>query len=363
MQILKLAEAPEELIIQNACAVLKSGGLLIFPTETTYGAGVDATNDQAVEKLLRYKTRREGKPLSIAVTNQQMAEQYAVLNEQARTLYQQFLPGPLTIVSYAQKDVLAPGVVSEFGTIGVRIPDYPLLLKISAAYGKPITATSANGSGEKRPYSLQNIFDHISDKQKTLIDCCIDAGELPHNLPSTVIDTTLSTPVTLRQGKLMSHADAHSQHIITRSESETQELAGKLVLKHWDTLKTTGLVIGLDGPLGAGKTIFSQGVAQFLHIPEQLHSPTYTYYEEYPFDRHGVRGTLVHADFWKVDSLAVFEKLEFATLLQPPCVIVIEWWSQVAEHCIPLLKTAGVPYLQCTIADLGNTRSLSIYEK
>lgn len=362
MQILKLAEASEELVIQSACAVLAGGGLLIFPTETTYGAGVDATNTQAVEKLLRYKTRREGKPLSIAVANQEMAEQYAVLNEQARTLYQQFLPGPLTIVSFAQNDALAPGIVSEFGTIGVRIPNYPLLIKISAAYGKPITATSANGSGEKRPYSLQDIFNHISEKQKALIDCCLDAGELPHNLPSTVIDTTLSTPVTLRQGDLLSRVGTHTQQIITRSESETQKLAGKLVLKHWDTIKNTGLVIGLDGSLGAGKTIFSQGVAQFLHIPEQLHSPTYTYYEEYSFERHGVQGIMIHADFWKVDSLALFEKLEFAELVQPPCVVVIEWWSQVAKYCIPFLKTASIPYIQCTIADLGDSRSLTIYE-
>lgn len=363
MEILKLAEAPEKAIIETACRVLQNGGLLIFPTETTYGAGVDATNKDAVEKLLRYKTRREGKPLSIAVTNQEMAGHYAQINEQASALYQQFLPGPLTVVSFAREGTLAPGVVSEFGTIGVRIPDYPLLLKIIAAYGKPITATSANGSGEKRPYTLQDIFDHISDAQKSLIDCCLDAGVLPHNAPSTVIDTTLSTPVTLRQGQLFKNEEATAQKIVTKTEDETKTLAGKIVLTHWDELKRTGLVIGLDGPLGAGKTVFAKGVAQFLQMPDQLHSPTYTYFEEYAFERQNVSGLLIHADFWKVDSEALFEKLEFERLLKPGTVIIVEWWSQVADYCLPILQKNSIPLVVCTITDTHPDRMIGIYEK
>lgn len=363
MQILKLAETTEDNSITQACAVLSQGGLLIFPTETTYGAGVDATQPAAVQKLLSYKSRREGKPLSIAVADAAVAEKYALVNEQARTLYKQFLPGPLTIVSYAREGTLAPGVASEFGTIGVRIPDYPFMLKLLRAYGKPITATSANASGEKRPYSLADIFAALSPKQLSLIDCCLDAGTLPERPPSTVIDTTLATPVTLRQGELLQHdAQTVATVLITTSERETKDLAGKLVLKKWDQIKQTGLLIGLNGPLGAGKTVFSKGVAEFLQIPDVLHSPTYSYYEEYPFTRHGVAGTLIHADFWKVDSRELFHKLEFEKLLKPNHVIVVEWWSQVAEFAVPLLTAASIPSLIGTFEDTNSARNITIYE-
>ena len=110
--------------IASAVKILQAGGLIIFPTETCYGAGVDATNPQAVNKLLAYKTRREGKPLSIAVTDKTMASKYVKLNTTAVNLYTKFLPGPLTIVSRARHQV-ATGIESETGTLAIRIPDYP----------------------------------------------------------------------------------------------------------------------------------------------------------------------------------------------------------------------------------------------
>lgn len=351
MQILNLTDTPMQTVIAQTISVLERGGLVIFPTETTYGAGVDATNPQAVEKLLTYKSRREGKPLSIAVTSAEMAEKYVELNEQARTLYKQFLPGPVTVVSKS-KDTVAPGVASEFGTVGVRIPDYALLLELLTAYEKPITATSANGSGQKRPYSIQDIFDNISDKQKNLIDLVLDAGTLPTNPPSTVIDTTLSTPVTLRAGEIKVDSASDTTHYLTsETEAETKSIAGRLLLKHWDSVSRTGIVIGLDGPLGAGKTVFTKGIAEFLQITETLTSPTYTYIEEYAFQRHSTKGTLYHLDMWKVDSGEVFEKLEIFENLKPNTVTVIEWWSQVAQYCSPHLAQNKIPLIHIQIME------------
>ena len=351
MQILDITTISQEEVIQAARAVLDKGGLLIFPTETTYGAGVDATNPAAVEKLLNYKSRREGKPLSIALPTQAAAEQYVELTEQARALYAQFLPGPLTVVS-RYKAGLAPGVASEFGTVGVRIPDYPLLLELLRQFGRPVTATSANGSGKKRPYSVKDIMEQLSDAQKSLIDLVLDAGTLPPNPPSTVIDTTLSTPVTLRAGELTFDA-ARDTELICSSETETRELAGRLLLSGWDELKEHGLVLGLNGPLGAGKTVFAQGAAQFLGIPEQLKSPTYGYWEEYAFTRHNFTGTLVHADMWKVDTAEQLQATGLSELCQPGSVVVIEWWSQVAEWLAPELEARGIRVQQLQCSDLG----------
>lgn len=347
-------------IIETATAVLRAGGLVIFPTETVYGAGVDATNPAAVEKLLAYKSRREGKPLSIAVTDKAMAEQYVEVNKQAAALYQQFLPGPYTIVSNG-RGTTAAGVESEFGTLGVRIPDYPLILELVAALGKPITATSANGSGKRRPYTIEHILDNLSASQKKRIDLIIDVGELPQNDPSVVIDTTLSTPVVMRSSALKT--ETAELTLTSQSEAETQGIAGKLMLKQWEALKKTGLIITLDGSLGAGKTVFAKGIAHFLQISEVLTSPTYGYLESYDWHRHGVSGRLHHFDFWKLDSAPELERLEIPTLFGPGQLLVIEWPNTVGRALDELAQTAQIPVLSVLIEDQGikNQRQILIH--
>lgn len=327
MQTLNLAQTPEKKVIATAISTLQNGGLIIFPTETVYGAGVDATNQTAVDKLLTYKSRREGKPLSIAVSDETTAAQYVALNSQAKKLYQRFLPGPVTVVSNSKGQV-AQGVESEFGTLGVRIPAHELMLKILGAFGQPVTATSANASGQKRPYTIADILHHLSDKQKSLIDLVLDAGQLPKNEPSTVIDTTLSTPTTLRSGQIKFKAD---QTLISHSETETKKIAGTLLFKYWEQLKNQGLVIGLDGSLGVGKTIFTKGIAEFLHISDTITSPTYSYLATYEYRHHGVSGQLHHLDLWKIETPQELARLKIDQLLGPRNAVIIEWWAQGGE--------------------------------
>jgi len=328
MKTINVTKTPKKEVIKAVIKVLNSGGLIIFPTETTYGAGVDATNQEAVDKLLAYKSRREGKPLSIAVPNQKIAAEYVEINEQAQKLYERFLPGPITVISKSLGKV-ASGVESEFNTLGVRIPDHELILKILKEFGKPITATSANVSGKKRPYQVQDIFNNLSNKQQDLIDLVLDAGGLPKNDPSTVIDTTLSTPTTLRVGKIKISS---GESLTSKSEDETKKIAGTLMLKHWNQIREKGLVIGLDGVLGAGKTIFTKGVAEFLQISETITSPTYSYIEEYDYKRHGINGKLYHIDLWKIESEEELKRLEMEKLIAPNNVIVIEWWDQGKKY-------------------------------
>ena len=380
------AQLTEQLaaVVAEVVRVLRAGGLIIFPTETTYGAGVDATNQAAVDKLLAYKTRREGKPLSIAVTDLAMAQQFVEVNESAQKIYDQFLPGPVTVVSKSLGKV-ATGVASEFGTLGVRIPDYPLVIEIVKKLGHPLTATSANASGKKRPYSIPDLLNTLSEKQKSLIDLVLDAGTLPPNPPSVVIDTTLSTPVTMRAGILedairQSTVDVGNQALgnraectvydtfaqttlISSSEAETKSIAGRLLLKHWNDVKETGLVIGLNGPLGAGKTIFVKGLAEFLQIKEPVVSPTYTYMQEYHFVRHGVKGKLFHLDLWKIDSAEELARLELKELFQPNTVVAIEWWGQVKSWLPQLLRLKNLIEVNI-IDDDSQQRKLSIsFEK
>lgn len=329
---------PKDEVIRQAVAVLDAGGLVLFPTETTYGAGVDATNPDAVKKLLAYKSRREGKPLSIAVHSIEMAEQYVELNDQARDLYSKYLPGPVTVVSKS-KGVVAPGVASEFNTLGVRWPDYPLMLEISKAFGKPITATSANASNKKRPYSIQDVLENLSKKQIGLIDLVLDAGTLPENPPSTVIDTTLPSPVAVRKGAL-AVPDSDTVTHITTSEEETKELAGKLCLQHWNAVTTTGVVFLLSGELGVGKTVFAKGVAKFLGITEEITSPTYSYREEYPYTRHKTSGMLFHFDLWKVTP-EILPRIGVSETLATNNIVVMEWADHLADELSKLLATTS----------------------
>lgn len=385
MQIISLKNTAIDQIIAKASQVLAQGGLVIYPTETVYGAGVDATNQQAVDKLLSYKSRREGKPLSVAVTNLAMASKLVEVNSQAKHIYQKFLPGPITVVSAVKNNSqLAKGVASEFNTLGIRMPAYPLIEQLVAHYQKPITATSANASGKKRPYTIDDVLNSLSNKQKSLIDLIIDAGRLPPNQPSTVIDTTLSTPITLRQGdwvhglagelaedsrvsekmnesidmnlaktKQMNNKQTDAKvasafkhlklignyQLLSQNEGETQDIAGKLVLKYWDNLKKTGLLIGLNGQLGVGKTIFAKGVAKFLQINSLLRSPTYNYWFDYDYVRHQTAGKLVHADVWKVDSKETLIEIDLLAQLLANNILVIEWFSQIAPFIRQTIKT------------------------
>jgi L-threonylcarbamoyladenylate synthase len=359
MKTLEINQVPRAELIQKVIEVLTAGGLVIFPTETVYGAGVDATNPTAVEKLLRYKSRREGKPLSIAVSNQEMAEKYVEINDQARKLYQQFMPGPITIIS-KDRGLLAPGVASEFATVGTRIPDYDLIVEIVKAYGKPITATSANASGKKRPYTVNDILDQLSPKQLSQIDLILDAGKLPPNPPSTIIDTTLSAPVSLRSGSLNFDSKVS---LISKNEHETKQIAGRYMLKYWDRIAKNGLIFGLDGPLGAGKTIFAKGVAEFLEITEKITSPTYSYIEEYDFQKHSRKGKFYHLDVWKVNTPEEYQRLEIKKLLKPGTVLVVEWFSQVAQDLKDDASLAGIPIINLEIEDLGDQlRQISLSE-
>lgn len=351
MKILKLNSNREQ-IISEAVDSLKNGGLVIYPTETVYGIGAVANHSQAIDKLLKYKGRREGKPLSIAVTDQKMAEKYVEINEQALKFYQNFLPGPFTVISKSKNQV-DPRVNSEFGTLGIRIPDYPLITDIIKNLDQAITSTSANASGKKRPYTIQDVFAGLSEKQKALVDLVIDAGELPKNEPSVVIDTTLSTPIALR-GSLQ---NTKGEVLWSNDENETIELAGRLLLNHLNKLQKKGLVIALNGPLGMGKTIFAKGVAKFLGIRETVSSPTYSYINEYPYKRLSTEGTFYHIDAWKIDSQEEVDFLAIEKLIQKNNLVVIEWFEQINKW---LKLDKKIPLLTLNFSEENQRRKIII---
>ena len=169
MEIIKLSDTTnQEEVIGRCIDTLNSGGLVVYPTETCYGMAADPTNQEAVEKLLDYKKKREGKAISVAVSDKKMAKKYVEMNEIAENIYDNYLPGPITVVSKSKGKVVKK-VEADDETLGIRVPKYPFILKLIKKFGKPITATSANASYKKTPYTVKNILDNTSKKQQELI--------------------------------------------------------------------------------------------------------------------------------------------------------------------------------------------------
>lgn len=347
MKIIKYGESS----VKIATDFLKVGGLVIYPTETLYGIGADATNPAAIKKLTEYKNRPFGKPYSIAVFDEKMAAKYVYLNQTARDLYKNFLPGPLTIISKGRHKV-APGVESENGSLGVRIPNYKLVLDIVNGFGRPITTTSANASYKKRPYKISDILENINGSQKKLIDLIIDAGILPKNDPSTVVDTTMDDPVTLRQGEIKFNKE---NEILSRSEESTQNLAKEIWQKYEEYSGKRSIIFALEGEMGAGKTRFTKGLAKAMGISELVTSPTFAIENEY-----GEGGKkLYHFDTWRLENGDEIKDLGFEDLVKNKSAISIEWAEKVSDLVRKFDDQAIIVWVKFEIGGKDNERIIS----
>jgi len=305
-------------------SVLKKGGLAIFASGVCYNAGVDATNPAAVKKLVKYKNRPFGKPFSVGVKNLAMAKEYAEMNKTAINLYKSFYPGPLTIVCKGKHKV-APGIESELGTLGIFVTDHKLTTDIVNKLGKPVTTTSANASYQPRPFSLENLFKNLSKKQIALIDLAVDSGKVPEKEASTVIDTTLEDPAILRQGEIRLK---NKDEILSRSEDNTQNLGKELWQKYERYLGKRPLIFALEGPMGAGKTQFTKGLARAMGIKDEIVSPTFSLVLNY----NSPQFELTHIDAWRMSDANELESLGFLKMLEEKNVVIsIEWAEKVLD--------------------------------
>lgn len=366
MERIKVEKENSEQIVESALEVLANGGIVILPTETCYGAAVDATNQQAVDKLKQYKQFRGQKPLSMAVTSKEMASEYVQINEIAENIYDNYLPGPITVVSKS-KGKVAKGVESDWGTVGVRIPAYELYVKIVQAYGKPITATSANVSYKSIPYSIESLLKTTPKKSQKYLDLIVDAGELPKNVPSTVLDTTMNSLEILREGKIeFEDAIKKSKLFIEKETKSTDETIGfgKEIASHFIDKHTNGsLVFALSGELGAGKTQFSKGIGEYLKVEDVVNSPTYTIINEYKYSEGGNERILAHMDTWRITDLEEFRRSGLDEYLEKSDIVIIEWADKFYNEIEKLVKENGGVVVKVNFAYLSqNSRKISVYE-
>jgi len=189
---------PTDEAVQAAVRVLHAGGVIVYPTDTVYGLGADATNADAVALVRRIKGRDAAKPILAMVADLPMLEAYAEMTPLARRLAEAYLPGPLSLVLAVRGEALAP-VASVDGSAGFRLPDQPFCRAVAAAFGRPVTSTSVNRSGEPQARDIQNMLAQLGEHARD-ISLIVDAGTLPLRPPSTIVDARGTEPVVLRAG-------------------------------------------------------------------------------------------------------------------------------------------------------------------
>lgn len=169
--------------LEYAEATLRRGGVVAFPTETYYGLAVDPYNHAAVSRVYRLKRRDAAKPLMLLIAEE---EQLCGLVKNVPSLYgpliKKYWPGPLTLIFQA-KSTLSCQVTGNSGTVGIRISSHPLAFALAARVGQPITATSANISGQPPANSVGAVAAMFGDN----LDYILDGGETPAGLCSTIV--------------------------------------------------------------------------------------------------------------------------------------------------------------------------------
>ena len=189
-ETIKLTKENEAEAIQETVNAVREKKIILYPTDTVYGIGGDATSDDVVAKIYEIKKRGEAKPLSIALADFASISKYCEVSPSQEEILKQCLPGPYTFILRLKKEIAA----SQTEKIGVRIPDNNFIRSVISAFGRPIITTSANLSGYREAFSFEDVEKIVLEK----CDLAIDSGPTKYKQASTVFD--LIQRKLLRQG-------------------------------------------------------------------------------------------------------------------------------------------------------------------
>lgn len=182
--------------LKKAVNIILSGGVVAFPTESFYGLGVNATDEEAIQRLLSVKERKSGKPVLILIGSVQVLDQYVIhISKVAQELIKQFWPGGLTLVFDARPNISSL-LTAGTGKIGIRLSSHPVATQLAQSAGVPITGTSGNISGQPASLSATEVFHAFGEK----VDMILDGGKTEGGKGSTILDTTVTPPRILREG-------------------------------------------------------------------------------------------------------------------------------------------------------------------
>jgi len=186
--------SPDPALIGEAAELIRRGLVVAYPTDTVYGLAVDPRNADAVKRLFALKGRPESSALTLIAADLSHVAAVANMSADAERLGARWWPGPLTIVVSA-RPVLAREALAGGATVGIRIPDHDVAVALARACGFPITATSANRSGEPPAASGEAVNAALPG-----VDAIVDAGAAPGGAPSTIVNASVTPPSLLRDG-------------------------------------------------------------------------------------------------------------------------------------------------------------------
>jgi L-threonylcarbamoyladenylate synthase len=182
--------------LDGAAEVLRSGGLVAFPTETVYGLGANALDEKAVKSIYKAKGRPSDNPLIVHIADSTvLKELVGSIPTPAPQLMKAFWPGPLTLV-FPKSDRIPAIITAGLDTVAIRMPSHPIALELIRKAGIPVAAPSANSSGRPSPTLAKHVIEDLSGK----VDIIIDGGNSMVGLESTVLDIIAEPPVILRPG-------------------------------------------------------------------------------------------------------------------------------------------------------------------
>jgi L-threonylcarbamoyladenylate synthase len=177
---------PDPTAIAQAAATLRAGGVVAIPTDTLYGLAADPWSSSAVARVFRIKGRRDDRALPlVAASIEQVKQWMGAMNGVAGRLAERFWPGPLTLIMRAPAG-LAPEVTAGGETVGVRVPSHAVTRALCAAFERPVTATSANISGEPATEDPNQVAARLGGG----VDYLLDAGTTAGGPASTIVDVT-----------------------------------------------------------------------------------------------------------------------------------------------------------------------------
>lgn len=184
--------------LEKVIEILEKGGIVIFPTDTAFGIGCRIDREDSIKKLFALRKRPTTQATPVLVSSVEMAQKYLTpLSDNVRHLMEQYWPGGLTVVYPCKTDLTPPLVRGGGMTLGVRMPDHPLTLKLIGAVGVPILGPSANFHGQPTPYP----FSELDPELMKLVDYVLP-GETKVQKASTVIDCSVTPFKVLRPGSV-----------------------------------------------------------------------------------------------------------------------------------------------------------------
>ncbi len=194
-------DAPQLSAIEECAEIIRGGGLVAFPTETVYGLGADATDENAAARIYAAKGRPSDNPLIIHVAEPSDADRYALTDELYYRLAGAFMPGPLTVIM-PKRDVIPHGVTGGLDTVAVRCPSHPIANALIRAAGVAIAAPSANLSGSPSPTCGGHVIADLDGS----VEAIIDGGECEIGLESTIVKIEGDRLILLRPGAITADA-------------------------------------------------------------------------------------------------------------------------------------------------------------